>query len=366
MLLEARRPVIYGATQATTEAVRTALAIGDQIGALFLLGFSPEKRAGIASFQDHGRVKATLGEVKNRADLIVYWGCDPTSSHPRHSTRYGAESQGQFRPGGRSDRVVAVVREEATPLEATADLRMVVPSDREVEHLARLRMRISRSANESSSAEPDSDSHAIDSLAESLMRAHYGVLFFKPLSRLPSRIRIAWDAMSGLVRELNRVAQFRLMSLGGSGNPTGAEAAMGWQAGFSPGVDFRLGYPAPVDEVDSLNAVLERGELDTLLVIADEPPSDLSDRARESLARVPTIVVSSSPGSWGGCETTVGFPAPPLGVSDRGSVTRVDSIALPVRPILAPSMPVIGDWLGRLLTAIEHRASKARVSGEVP
>ena len=30
-----------------------------------------------------GKVTCTLGEVRNRADLVIFWGSDPLVSHPR-------------------------------------------------------------------------------------------------------------------------------------------------------------------------------------------------------------------------------------------------------------------------------------------
>ena len=34
-----------------------------------------------------GKVTCTLGEVRNRADLVIYWGTNPVETHPRHLTR---------------------------------------------------------------------------------------------------------------------------------------------------------------------------------------------------------------------------------------------------------------------------------------
>ena len=34
---------------------------------------------------DNGYPSCTLGEVKNRADVVVFWGCNPMHAHPRHA-----------------------------------------------------------------------------------------------------------------------------------------------------------------------------------------------------------------------------------------------------------------------------------------
>ena len=56
-----------------------------------------------------GKVTCTLGEVKNRADFIVYWGGNPAEGHPRHFTKYTLTQKGKFVPeGGFEDNLMAV------------------------------------------------------------------------------------------------------------------------------------------------------------------------------------------------------------------------------------------------------------------
>ncbi|MFM8582830.1 MAG: hypothetical protein ACKOFW_15175 [Planctomycetaceae bacterium] len=56
-----------------------------------------------------GKVSATLGEIKNRADFIMYWGGNPAECHPRHFTRYTLTPKGKFLPNGRKDRTMVLV-----------------------------------------------------------------------------------------------------------------------------------------------------------------------------------------------------------------------------------------------------------------
>ena len=43
--------------------------------------------AAILALQAVGEVTCTLGEIKNRADLIIVWRADPIESHPRLFSR---------------------------------------------------------------------------------------------------------------------------------------------------------------------------------------------------------------------------------------------------------------------------------------
>ena len=68
-----------------------------------------------------GKVTCTLGEVKNRADLLIYWGTNPVETHPRHLTKYTFTPKGRYVPRGRHDRRMFVVDVRETPSARVAD-----------------------------------------------------------------------------------------------------------------------------------------------------------------------------------------------------------------------------------------------------
>src|SRR5262249_53183841 len=109
ILKTARSPLILGLTQTTMETQALAVALADRLGATIDPGDSAASEFLWSAIQRVGRVSATLGEVKDRADVVVFWGVDPTASHPRHTERYSVEPRGRFLPGGRADRTVVFV-----------------------------------------------------------------------------------------------------------------------------------------------------------------------------------------------------------------------------------------------------------------
>src|SRR5947209_5901203 len=91
------------------------------------------------ALQQSGESTCTLGEVKNRADLVLFWGSNPVESHPRHFERYSVQPAGQFVPAGGSGRTVVVVDVRATPTAEQADLFVPVEPGRDFEALWTLR-----------------------------------------------------------------------------------------------------------------------------------------------------------------------------------------------------------------------------------
>ena len=60
-----------------------------------------------------GGIHGDAGRIKNRSDLVMYWGSDPLVSHPRHIERL-VEAPGLFVPAGRRGRHLVVVDVAAT------------------------------------------------------------------------------------------------------------------------------------------------------------------------------------------------------------------------------------------------------------
>jgi len=92
ILTEAKYPILYGLSDTTSEAQRVAVSIG---GCVDTTTSECHGASGIA-FQDVGEVTCTLGEIKHRGDLIIFWGSNPAESHPRHFTKYSLMPKGMM------------------------------------------------------------------------------------------------------------------------------------------------------------------------------------------------------------------------------------------------------------------------------
>src|SRR5439155_1109219 len=121
LLRTARYPVVYGLSDTTAEAQRVAVEIADRLGACLDTTTSVCHGPSGIAFQAVGEATCTLGEIKNRADLVIFWGGNPAESHPRHFTKFSVTPKGMFVPRGRKDRYVVVVDVRRTPSARPAD-----------------------------------------------------------------------------------------------------------------------------------------------------------------------------------------------------------------------------------------------------
>src|SRR5919108_378731 len=122
ILAGARYPIVYGLSDTTCEAQRVAVAIADRIGGCVDTTTSVCHGPSGMAFQGVGEVTCSLGEVKNRADLVIFWGSNPAESHPRHWGRYSTMPKGLFVPNGRKDRTVVLVDVRRSKSAPAADL----------------------------------------------------------------------------------------------------------------------------------------------------------------------------------------------------------------------------------------------------
>ena len=139
ILTEAKYPIIYGLSDTTSEAQRVAVSIGDWIGGCVDTTTSVCHGPSGIAFQDVGEVTCTLGEIKNRGDLIIFWGSNPAESHPRHFTKYSLMPKGTFVPRGRKDRYCVMVDVRKTKSAKAADLFIQIKPRKDFESLWALR-----------------------------------------------------------------------------------------------------------------------------------------------------------------------------------------------------------------------------------
>ena len=88
--------------------------------------------------QEHGLASATLGEVRNRADMVVFWGVDIAGRYPRFAARYAPDPVGTHVPQGRASRTVIAVDVGEAAATIDADRRFAVDPADEVAMLTAL------------------------------------------------------------------------------------------------------------------------------------------------------------------------------------------------------------------------------------
>ncbi len=185
--------------------------------------------------------------------------------------------------------------------------------------------------------------------AERWKNARYGAWFS---GARPGRSPAEHEAELMLVRDLNASTRFVILSMGGPGNASGAEAVLAWQSGLASSVDYSRGYPRYAPGASSAVGMLARGEADAALIVADRVEDDMPEGARAHLAKIPRIAIApEATTTWR--PAGVALACATTGIDAPGTVTRTDGVALPLRPGLAASLPTDGELLRAILDRLK-------------
>jgi formylmethanofuran dehydrogenase subunit B len=299
-----------------------------------------------------GKVSCTLGEVKNRADLIIYWGGNPAECHPRHFTKYTLTQKGKFVPNGRKGRTMVLVDIRETPSAKAADIFLQVRPTRDFEVLTALRALIKEQpVNEEAIAETGLTMEQLRDLVERMKNCRFGVLFFGMGLSMTRGKHMNSAALLALAAEMNAFTKFVAMPMRGHGNVTGADVIMRWSTGYPFGVNLCRGYPRFSPGEFSTVDLLLRGDNDAALILGADPGATMPQPAIDHLARIPTIVLDPKV-THTSRVSRVHITTAVTGISAPGTAYRMDEIPLPLRPALKSPYPSDEEVVRRIARAV--------------
>ena len=96
ILTDAKYPLLFGWSSTVGEAQRVGVELAEELGSALDNCCSVCHGPSVMATQEIGIPAATLGQIRHRADLIIYWACNPWTSHPRHVERYTNFTDGRF------------------------------------------------------------------------------------------------------------------------------------------------------------------------------------------------------------------------------------------------------------------------------
>lgn len=296
-----------------------------------------------------------MGEVKNRADLIIYWGGNPAECHPRHFTKYTLTQKGKHVPRGRKDRTMVLVDVRETPSVRASDIFLQIRPSKDFEVVTTLRALIKdQPVDESLVAETGLTMDQLQDLVQRMKNARFGVLFFGMGLTMTRGKHMNSAAVLALVAELNAFTKFVSMPMRGHGNVAGADVVMRWTTGFPFGVNLCRGYPRFNPGEFSTVDLLVRGDTDAALILGADPGATMPQPAIDHLANTPTIVLDPKVTHTSRL-ARVHITTAATGISAPGTAYRMDEVPLPLKPILNSPYPTDEDVIRRIQEKVAEK-----------
>ncbi len=341
ILANSKRPLLYGWASTSCEADSVGIELAEELGGVIDSCTSVCHGPSELAYHNVGYPTMTLGDVKNRADLIIYWGCNPMHAHPRHLSRYTTYPRGYFRERGSQDRKIVVLDVRRTDTAKIANKFIQVTPGGDYELLSALRVIVNGSDIDAEEIAGVSKAD-IQELAKELMSCQYGVIFFgQGLTMTPGKVMNVDNAIC-LTKDLNRHTKFSIMMMRGHFNVTGFSEVLCWQSGFPFATDFSRGYPRYNPGETAANDVLQRKEADAALIIAADPVAHFPQKSVEHFASIPSIAIDPH---W--TPTTelsdVVIPSSIVGIEEEGTAYRMDTVPLRMRKVMDPPEGILSD-----------------------
>jgi formylmethanofuran dehydrogenase subunit B len=353
ILDQATFPLIYGLASTECDAQRKAVELADVVGATIDTTSSVCHSPTLQAIQHMGDSTCTVGEIKNRSRLLIFWGCNPAESHPRHFSRYSVTPTGRFVPEGRKGRYVVNVDVRKTPSARAADLFIQVPAGKDYEVLSVLRALVNErpvDAEEVAGVKVE----VLRDLAKRMKSVKFGSLFWGMGLTMSRGKHMNVMAMLQLARDLNRYTKFTASPMRGHGNVVGAATVMSYSTGYPFGVNLSRGYPQySPGEFTSVD-VLARGEADAALILAADGVGNFPGAAASHLKKIPTIAIDPKESMTTKVANVV-IPTAVSGIQTAGTMYRMDGVPLPLTKILDSDYPSDFEVLSRIIAGIRRR-----------
>ncbi len=357
ILRNASSPMLFGWSNSTCEAQLKGILLAKKMGAViddtssFCQGLLIEK-----VLQKKFRT-CTLEDIRDRADVLVYWGSDAQDSEPRHLSRFSYFPRGKFRQRGYEEDRIAIaidVRESNTAKICKGHFyRIPLKGDREF---------ILALMDALSGKVPSYDTKKMLELAGILKKAEFGAIFAG--IGLTYSIKDDFDI---LVKLADMLPNFNIMPMVGHYNMRGFNEVLFKETCFVNRVKFdgkAVQYsPAEVldtpernvtlvhDDRYSIVEALRNKSIDALLVIGSDPLSSLPRSVIPHLAAIPVICIDP-------CITLtskiagVTIPCAVSGVESGGRAVRMDGKVVELSKILETNYLSDEEILTKLLEAL--------------
>lgn len=353
ILKNANYPLIFGLSTTECEAQSKALELAELIGATIDQLPSVCHGPSMMGLQSVGQTTATLGEIKNRSDFVIFWGCNPIEAHPRHFYRYSGSAKGMW--SDRSKRYIVTIDVRETLAAKKSDKFIKISYGRDYELISIIRsaikgQKIPDNVEEITGVKKED----VEDLINRMKNAKYGAVFYGMGLTQTFGKELNTDNLISLVKDLNEYTKFSVIPMLGHYNVSGAVHVWSWQTGYPFSINFSLQYPRYNPGEFSATQILSRKECDAVLFIATDPVAHLPNKVVRHLSDIPVITIDPK-FSLTALISDVVIPSATAGIEAEGTAYRMDGIPIRLKKVIDSEFPPDREILQEIIERIKNK-----------
>lgn len=330
--------------------MRSVMELADKTGAIIDHMFNDGATRNFLVLQDLGWVMTTMGEIKNRADLIIFAGTD-AGNYPRFYERVVWNEHSMFNYDTKNRDIVYIGENLDTSQGKSPSGKkptyLKCPQDEIGEVISVLHALVGENKTQKKDKISGIKMVHLEKLAEQMKNAVYGVIIWAPGELDFPHAELTIQNFCEITKYLNRETRFAGFFLGGNDGGMSANNVCAWQSGFPLRVNFSKGYPEHDLQKYATANVLKNKEADALLWISSFNPEIKPPRAK-----IPTIVLAT-PDAKLNFKPDVFIPVSTPGVDHSGQMIRTDSVvSLPLRQVRKSDNPSVKEVVRRIVELV--------------
>lgn len=312
IIKSARSPMFYGLDNSTCQSQSKGIKIAKKMNAVIDDTSSFCQGLLIERILNKKFRTCSLEDIRNKADVLIYWGSDAQDSQPRHLSRFSLFPRGESRQRGyEEDRLsIAIDVRESNTAKICKGHFYRIPLKGDSEFILALIEALSGKV-------PSYDTKKMLELAGILKKAEFGAIFVG--LGLTYSIKEDFDILTALA---DKLSNFNIMPMVGHYNMRGFNEELFKETGFINRVKFD-GRNIYHDPEYSIIESIKNKTIDALVVMGSDPLLSLPGSVISQLSSIPVVCIDP-------CVTltskiaAVTIPCAVSGVESGGTAVRMD------------------------------------------
>ncbi|MFX1298477.1 MAG: molybdopterin-dependent oxidoreductase, partial [Promethearchaeota archaeon] len=278
-----------------------------------------------------------LPSIKDNADLLLFWGCNPTASHIRLLSRYALMARGANTSRGMEDRQAITVDIRSTDMSKFSQIFLKISPGKD-QLLFESIVQIIKGKSFTADNIANISRKEIYDVANTLKEARFGVLFFgNGYLKTPEHLGTLFQFLDILNK---KGVKFGAIPLDGGYNPIGFHINLKKQINLELNADFRQN-PITQDR-DIFIKMLQKSEIDLLFVLGSDPISNFPFHLSKLITKLPIITIDFQQTPTTNISKIV-IPTTIPGVESGGTAYRVDFEPIRIKKFLEPPQGIRSD-----------------------
>ncbi|MCL7413276.1 MAG: formylmethanofuran dehydrogenase subunit B [ANME-2 cluster archaeon] len=328
ILRDAKNPLLYGWSNSTNEAHIAGIELARTLGGIIDSTSSFCQGITVNEILSGSVPSCTLEEVREKADVIVFWGADPMSSHPRHMSKYSYFPRGELRQRGYEEDRTAISIDvwQSRTAKICKNGFHRIPPGKDAEFMRGLIEALSGRVPKLSF---DYDVKRILELAATLKKAEFGVLF-AGLGLIYS-IKEDITLLSEFTAALNQFSHYSLIPMAGHFNMRGFNHTLHEKTGHIYRVKFVDGKAISGVEYSVIEQM--KRNADAVLVVGSDPLASLPGSISKRLKDIPLILIDPCMNLTSRV-ADVTIPCSTSGIEAGGTAVRMDGKTMDIHALV--------------------------------